>query len=284
MNITEMHELFRQLAQQMGMQNVFAIRPEQIDLLLNTSISDTVNQIIIQYLGKDRDSNIEDDRLGLINALRTLHRTENVNFPIMKKSDGSEYEGITDTALDFKWNELNEDAIFTQEKSNIISGTPLTYTSLAINYIRCKVNNHGWQSDDNSPSPLVVEGIYVPVVDKSNKFITKDFRVRLVENLYLPNIINDEITKPKYTSPVSVIDNGKIVIHFGKLKSAGLFDKDLSPYILKVSYIKVPDKVNSISETKVNCDLPTYLHENIVKQAVELWKQSVYKQAQQSNQ
>ena len=34
MNITDMHIMFRQLAQQMGMQNVRAILPEQIDLLL----------------------------------------------------------------------------------------------------------------------------------------------------------------------------------------------------------------------------------------------------------
>ena len=46
MNISEMHVWFRQYAQQMGMQNVRAILPEQIDLLINTSILDTVNQVI----------------------------------------------------------------------------------------------------------------------------------------------------------------------------------------------------------------------------------------------
>ena len=46
MNIADMHIMFRQLAQQMGMQNVRAILPEQIDLLLNTAIIDVVNEII----------------------------------------------------------------------------------------------------------------------------------------------------------------------------------------------------------------------------------------------
>ena len=37
MTIAEMHVWFRQYAQQMGMQNVRAILPEQIDLLINNS-------------------------------------------------------------------------------------------------------------------------------------------------------------------------------------------------------------------------------------------------------
>ena len=44
MNTSEMHVMFRQYAQQMGMQNVRAILPEQIDLLLNTAVIDIVNK------------------------------------------------------------------------------------------------------------------------------------------------------------------------------------------------------------------------------------------------
>ena len=51
MNTSEMHVMFRQYAQQMGMQNVRAILPEQIDLLLNTSQMDMVNQIIKENIG-----------------------------------------------------------------------------------------------------------------------------------------------------------------------------------------------------------------------------------------
>ena len=40
MTTPEMHVMFRQYAQQMGMQNTRAILPEQIDLLLNTSQMD----------------------------------------------------------------------------------------------------------------------------------------------------------------------------------------------------------------------------------------------------
>ena len=40
MNIPDMHVWFRQYAQQMGLQNVRAILPDQIDLVINTSIID----------------------------------------------------------------------------------------------------------------------------------------------------------------------------------------------------------------------------------------------------
>ena len=74
MNIAEMHVYFRQYAQQMGMQNVRAILPEQIDLLINTSISDTVNQLIQQNIGITNDRVITDNsKIGQINAFRTLY-------------------------------------------------------------------------------------------------------------------------------------------------------------------------------------------------------------------
>ena len=65
--------MFRQYAQQMGMQNVRAILPEQIDLLLNTSIMDIVNQTIKENIGVTNDRVITDNsKIGQINALRTL--------------------------------------------------------------------------------------------------------------------------------------------------------------------------------------------------------------------
>lgn len=280
MDITEMQKLFRQLAQQMGMQNVFAIRPEEIDMLLNTSISETVNNITIQYLGKNRDNNIEDNKLGLINALRTLHKTESVNLPIMINTDGTSPKGITDNTLDFVWDGSYEDAIFSQNKGSILSSSPRLYTNFSINYVRCKTGNHGWEYDNDSNSPLNINNYYVPIIDKSNPKITKYFSIRSVDNNYIPNIVDDYILKPKYNSPLAVIEDNKIIIHFGKLNNNGFFDKDLAPYEMKVSYIKEPTKVDSISNPKVSCDLPNYLHETIVEQAVKLWKQSVYNATQ----
>lgn len=85
MTIEEMHVWFRQNAQQMGLQNVRAILPEQIDLLLNTSIYDTVNQIIQQNIGITNDRIITDNsKIGQINALRTLYKVKEVAITLSK--------------------------------------------------------------------------------------------------------------------------------------------------------------------------------------------------------
>ena len=68
-----MHVMFRQFAQQMGMQNVRAILPEQIDLLINTSISDSVNRIIQTNIGDTNDRVVTDkSTVGKVISLRTL--------------------------------------------------------------------------------------------------------------------------------------------------------------------------------------------------------------------
>lgn len=75
MTISEMHVWFRQYAQQMGMQNVRAILPEQIDLLINTSITDIITQQVKEVLGVVNDRVITDNsRLSQINAFRNLYR------------------------------------------------------------------------------------------------------------------------------------------------------------------------------------------------------------------
>lgn len=75
MTTAEMHQMFRNYAQQMGMQNVRAILPSQIDMLLNNSISDTVNQVIAQNIGSTSDRVITDNsKLNQVNALKSLYK------------------------------------------------------------------------------------------------------------------------------------------------------------------------------------------------------------------
>ena len=81
MTTPEMHVMFRQYAQQMGMQNVRAILPEQIDLLINTSIMDSANEIIKQNIGITNDRVITDNsKIGQINALRSLYHVSILNM------------------------------------------------------------------------------------------------------------------------------------------------------------------------------------------------------------
>lgn len=95
MDIQEMHVMFRQYAQQMGMQNVRAILPEQIDLLINNSINDTINQIVTQNIGITNDRVITDNsKLNQVNALKSLYKVWNgtVTFGDSKTSYVISYE------------------------------------------------------------------------------------------------------------------------------------------------------------------------------------------------
>ena len=79
MTISEMHVWFRQYAQQMGMQNVRAILPEQIDNLINTAIKDTIDEVINKSVGTTNDRVITDNsKLANINALRTLYGVKTI--------------------------------------------------------------------------------------------------------------------------------------------------------------------------------------------------------------
>lgn len=75
MTIKEMHELFRVLGQQMGMQKVRGILPESIDILLNTSIVHCVRQIITSNVTTNFGNIVATQRnkVSVINALRTLY-------------------------------------------------------------------------------------------------------------------------------------------------------------------------------------------------------------------
>lgn len=81
MDIEAMHKLFRELGQQMGLQNVRAIIPEEIDILLNTSISDYVNNIIQTNVNNVTDKVTGDNaKVSQINALSTLYKTVDLNL------------------------------------------------------------------------------------------------------------------------------------------------------------------------------------------------------------
>ena len=78
MNIQEMHQAFRVFGQQMGMQLIRAILPEEIDEYLNASIIDKVRELILNNVNEtfsDRIS-VQNNPISPINYLRTLYKIE----------------------------------------------------------------------------------------------------------------------------------------------------------------------------------------------------------------
>ena len=251
MTIAEMHVWFRQYAQQMGMQNVRAILPEQIDLLINSSITDTINQVITQNIGITNDRVITDNsKIGQINALRSLYK--------VKKVQAIPGSGASSTTNPFvKGEETSILRMYADIKNfdNGGSGTTgnfdyLYLVDLSINY-----------SDLSSPSG-------------SPTIVTNYFPVRLIDDAYLADTLNDSILSPRLRTPVAVIYNDQLDIYIDKLTS-GKLPENLNPYKLRVSYIAKPAKVaykSDLGGTDVNCDLPEYMHVDILKHAVDLYR------------
>lgn len=241
MTIAEMHVWFRQYAQQMGMQNVRAILPEQIDLLINTSITDTINQIITQNIGVTNDRVITDNsKIGQINALRSLYKVIEV---IADPDNGDE-----------PFSKGNIDTIY-----NIIAN---------------------FRDIDGEPGQafdyLYLVDLAINYKTSTNK-ITNYFPVRLIDDAFLADTLNDFILKPRVRTPIAVIYNNKIQLYINDIVNTGL-PQNLIPNVLRISYIGKPAKVAYLSDvggTNVDCDLPEYMHVDILKHAVDLYRISI---------
>lgn len=251
MTIAEMHVWFRQYAQQMGMQNVRAILPEQIDLLINSSITDTVNQVITQNIGVTNDRVITDNsKIGQINALRSLYK--------VKKVQAIPGSGSSSTTSPFvKGEETNILRMYADIKNfdNGGSGTDGKFDYLYL--VDLSINYSNLSSSSGSPT-----------------IVTNYFPVRLIDDAYLTDTLNDSILSPRLRTPVAVIYNDQLDIYIDKLTS-GKLPENLNPYKLRVSYIAKPAKVvykSDLGGIDVNCDLPEYMHIDILKHAVDLYR------------
>lgn len=248
MDISEMHQMFRQYAQQMGMQNVRAIMPEQIDLLINNSISDTINQVITQNIGITNDRVISDaSKLNQVNALKSLYK-------VWKGS-------IADVTIKGK-----------EKTSYIIS------FQLPLNNFKTT----GSYTDDGNSSTAIS---FLYMVDlsinyKKSDFVTNVFPVRIVDDQFVADVVNDFVLAPTMRSPVASIHDNLIELYIDK---ADAKPEDRQPFAfkgvsineLRLSYIAKPAVVRfaeDVDGTNVNCDLPEYMHVDIVKHAVELYQ------------
>ena len=248
MDISEMHKMFRQYAQQMGMQNVRAILPEQIDLLINNSISDTINQVITQNIGITNDRVISDaSKLNQVNALKSLYKV---------------WKGSISAAT-----------VKGKEKTNYIISFQLPLNNFKIN---------GSYTDDNVSSTAIsfLYAVDLSINYKKTDFISNVFPVRIVDDQFVADVVNDFVLAPKMRSPVASIHDNLIELYIDKADSKPENNqpftfKGVSINELRFSYIAKPAIVRfaeDVDGTNIDCDLPEYMHVDIVKHAVELYQ------------
>ena len=251
MTIAEMHVWFRQYAQQMGMQNIRAILPEQIDLLINSSITDTINQVITQNIGITNDRVITDNsKIGQINALRSLYKVKTVQaIPT---------SGTSSTTNPFvKGEETHILRMYADIKNFDNGGSGNTGKFDYLYLVDLAINYSNLSSASGSPTTL-----------------TNYFPVRLIDDAYLADTLNDFVLRPRLRTPVAVIYNDQLDIYIDNLENSKL-PENLNPYKLRVSYIAKPAVVaykSDLGGTDVDCNLPEYMHVDILKHAVDLYR------------
>lgn len=266
MDISEMHKMFRQYAQQMGMQNVRGILPEQIDLLINNSISDTINQVITQNIGITNDRVISDaSKLNQVNALKSLYKVwkGSIANATIKGKEKTSYI----ISFQLPLNNFKTTGSYTDD-SNSSTGISFLYVvDLSINY-------------------------------KKTDFVSNVFPVRIVDDQFVADVVNDFVLAPTMRSPVASIHDSLIELYIDKAdakpaNSQPFTFKGVSINELRLSYIAKPAVVRfaeDIDGNNVDCDLPEYMHVDIVKHAVELYQiaksgsLAAYQQAQQNQQ
>ena len=257
MTIADMHIAFRQYAQQMGMQNVRAILPEQIDILINQSITDTVNQLIRENIGITNDRVVTDNsKMGQINAFRTLYDVKEVDIifdgisPNFVYNSSNRLQGLIKHSNS---NANTEDAVF---------GRDMFLVDISINYI-----------------------VYV----SSSLTVTQWYPVRIIDSAYLADTLNDFVLKNRFRSPIACIyKNDTIELYIDKFKSgndpkvevvSGTNTIYLTPNKLRIDLVKYPAVVKFVEDitegASIDCDLPDSMHGDIVKHAVDLYRVAV---------
>ena len=197
MTTAEMHQMFRNYAQQMGMQNVRAVLPSQIDLLLNNSISDTVNQVIAQNIGTTSDRVITDNsKLNQVNALKSLYKVwkGKVTLPTPKTNYIASY-------------------ILPLENFGIATEAKETE-------IKKGDNVYGAPGSADAGKPKKID--YFFLVDSSidyvknfggGNFNTNIFPIRLIDDQYLADVVNDFVMAPSLRSPVATVHDTNIELY-----------------------------------------------------------------------
>ena len=115
---------------------------------------------------------------------------------------------------------------------------------------------------------------------KKADFITNVFPVRIVDDQFVADVVNDFVLAPKMRSPVASIHDNLIELYIDKadekpsssqpFKFNGVSINELRfSYIAKPAIVKFAEDVDG---TNVDCDLPEYMHVDIVKHAVELYQ------------
>lgn len=301
MNTTEMHVWFRQYAQQMGMQNTRAILPEQIDVFINTSTSDTIDEIINTNVGTTNDRIITDNaKLANINALRTLYKVDTLDLYDVETLEEYKNEPYTftservtnamyfvDFSVRYATDDVDSSAYYLKYKDYF--NEPVSNRELTAEEIKLiQAGENTTFTEANKQALISVYETYIKSWLKTNKKdLSRWFPIRIIDDSYLADVLNDWILAPRLRTPVMVVYglddsilDSKFEVYFGDNdnKSLKTILSSKRPVQIRCSYIKKPNQVKYLSDIgldNVDSDLPEQLHIPMLKHAVDLYRASI---------
>lgn len=206
MDIVEMHKWIRQYAQQMGMQNIRALTPEQIDMLINTSIDDSVNQLIKENIAATISQNtVNNSKIGQINALSTLYNVAYIDMS-PKTPTTIETRAFDFNAYDRVGGKMS--TTFNKMSNERIIPEYLYIVDLSINYKKVK-DNLGYTGSYGSYSVLTPEGAirgtndYLVSVTSINEVVQVEVYSHIIEDF---KVFNFKVYKDNGTFKLVCID------------------------------------------------------------------------------
>lgn len=237
MNIQEMHNTFRVFGQQMGLQLNRGILPESIDAYINNAITERVRAELFSgvHTALQENAGVQASAMSTVNSLRTLYKSYRIrnDFTLEDRHVGTQYLMYLYSGVN-SYHILNIPTYPIKESlSNII--TPMMYLGFSVEY------------DDNS--------------------LGNPTSCRLIGADVLETTLRDYCNGASKDSPIAVLlngDEGHDQLHLY------INSKNTIVKYLNIKYVKTPNVVKyDIDINKcVNCDLPEYLHFDIVENAV----------------
>lgn len=264
MNIQEMHNTFRVFGQQMGLQLNRGILPESIDAYINNAITERVRAELFSgvHTVLQENAGVQASTMSTVNSLRTLYKTYRISnsFEISNLPSGDITTPIfINMGKDNLTNEYNE------KNGYHILNLP-TYNIA--------------ESKGKIIQPMMYLGFSVEYNDNS---LGNPTSCRLIGADVLETTLRDYCNGASKDSPIAVLlngDEGHDQLHLY------INSKNTIVKYLNIKYVKTPNVVKyDIDINKcVNCDLPEYLHFDIVENAVMKFYKSLGVGLAQQNQ
>ena len=288
MTISEMHIWFRQYAQQMGLQNVRAILPEQIDSLINTSTKDVIDEIIKANIGTTNDRVITDNsKLANVNALRTLYKVKSITV-----DDTNPVSYYNDRPYSFDSVQLPNVLYFVDFAIKYKNGDKVTrwFPIRIIDDSKLADVLNDWVLSPRMRTPVMVVYKQESSTETTlaNTINTAKAAYEAAVSAYATNPTSATqsdmlAAKNAYDSALNTLNiynntNASVTqfdIYLGENETIPLISNSSNIKEIRCSYIKTPAIVQYLSDVggnNVDSDLPDQLQVPMLKHAVDLYR------------